>query len=129
MKTPTMYPPKAIRISEDVPAGSGTTAHGTPAISELATARPSRAVFAQVVVGHVPEAEPDRERQAHAPGQRHAPENPVRHAIDEPNGRRVAVVAHHVAAADAPEQSRRPHDHNERALAAGVAEQPQFFAV
>ena len=46
-----MYPPKAIRISEDVPAGSGTTAHGTPAISELATARPSRAVFAQVVVG------------------------------------------------------------------------------
>src|SRR5207253_9740581 len=88
--------------------------------SALSTARPSRAGLAQVVVGHVPETEPDRKHETGPPRDDHAPKNPVGHAVDEPDAGGVAVVAHRVATADAPEERDRPDGHDEPALAARV---------
>src|SRR5262249_411548 len=105
--------------------GMKTSASGSS--SELCTARPSRAILAQVVVGHVPETEPDRKNQANSPGQSDTPEDPIRHAVDELDGCRVAVVAHVKTAADAPEGGEGRDGHDERGLTPRIAQQPLFF--
>src|SRR5579871_1364873 len=82
--------------------------------------RPLGAVFAQVVVGHVEEAEPEGKRETDDPRDQNVPEDPVRHAEYERDGRAVAVVARESAAERAPDQGDSPDGHHQPALTASV---------
>src|SRR5262249_56761095 len=105
-------------------AGGGPAAHRGATASGKASlmAGPRFGVAAEVVVGDVAEAEPDRKQQANPPGEHDAPEDPGRHAEDEAH-LAVARRAGEIADAHAPDQCRQPDGHDEQAFAAGVAEE------
>src|SRR5262249_20601014 len=110
-------------------AGGSPAAHsGAAMIGKVSLMAVSRlGVAAEVVVGDVNEAEPDREQQAKAPWKDHAPEDPGGHAEDErqlpPRGRRAGEVAD----APTPHQRRQPDGQDEQAFATGVAEEALLF--
>src|SRR5579864_4659883 len=103
-------------------------AANNPTPKRLAMAGPLVRVLAQIVVRHDAEAEPHRKRQAQSPGKDDAPEHPVRHAENEDDSFRIALVTHQEAGRHAPDQRREPHAQEQHTFAARMAKKLLLFA-
>src|SRR5260370_37647876 len=84
-------------------------------------------ILAEVVVGHVTKANPNRECQAQPPRKHDAPEDPIRHTEDQAHFCRRPAIAHEVTDHHTPDQTRGPKGHDEQSLAASVTEELLFF--
>src|SRR5262245_33754812 len=120
-----MYAPNATRVYGEA---TGSAASAPPSARRLDMAGPLVRVAAQIVIDHECETEPYGKSQAHGPGHRDAPEDPVGHAEGQADVIRRTPVAVDIGVADAPDQGQGPDGHDNQALAAGMAEQLLFFA-
>src|SRR5260370_15018756 len=84
-------------------------------------------ILAEVVVGHVTKAKPNRECQAQPPRKHDAPEDPIGHTKDQAHVRRRSAIAHEVTNHHAPDEARDPDGHDEQPFTPGMAEELLLF--